>query len=153
LTPKDYTADATFAGTDTNNTYYSQISFFVPVAGSGTTTYLLVGDRWADFSNNYYNAGHGSGFNIFCPLSFNGTAVTFLPMSSFQIDTVTGNWRAVPAFAAPTGLTATAGNGQVALSWDASGGDPTSYCPRSDARLQTNPFPTARRLLRAVAAI
>jgi hypothetical protein len=29
-TPSDYSADATFAGTDLNDTYYSQISFVVP---------------------------------------------------------------------------------------------------------------------------
>jgi autotransporter-associated beta strand protein len=122
LTPSSYTADATFAGTDLSDTYYSQISFIVPVAGNKTTSYILVGDRWSDNDSSYLSAGHGLGYNIMGPLTFNGSTPTFLPVASFQIDTVTGNWRATPAFAAPTGLTATPSDGQVALSWDASGG-------------------------------
>jgi autotransporter-associated beta strand protein len=129
-TPADYTADATFAGTDINDTYYSQISFVVPVQGNQTTTYILVGDRWSQNDSSYLSAGHGIGFNIMSPLTFNGNTPTFVPMASFQLDAVTGNWRAVPAFAAPTGLTATPGDGQVALSWDASGGA-TSYTVQS----------------------
>jgi autotransporter-associated beta strand protein len=125
-TPSSYTADATFAGTDINDTYYSQISFVVPVAGNQTTSYILVGDRWSQNDSSYLSAGHGLGFNIMSPVTFSGTTPTFVPMASFQLDAVTGNWRAVPAFAAPTGLTATPSDGQVALSWDASGGA-TSY--------------------------
>jgi autotransporter-associated beta strand protein len=126
LTPSDYTADATFQGTQLNDTYYSQISFVVPIQGNLTTSYILVGDRWSQNDSTYLSAGHGLGFNIMSPVTFNGTTPTFVPMQSFQLDAVTGNWRPVPAFAAPTGLTATPASAQVALSWDAAG-SATSY--------------------------
>jgi autotransporter-associated beta strand protein len=131
-TPSSYSADATFAGTDLSDTYYSQISFVVPVAGNQTTSYILVGDRWSQNDSSYLSAGHGLGFNIMGPVTFNGTTPTFVPVASFQIDAVTGNWRQTPAFAAPTGLTATPGNAQVALSWDASG-SATTYTIQSAA--------------------
>jgi len=126
LTPSAYTPDAAFAGTTINDTYYSQISFVVPVAGNQTTSYILVGDRWSENDSSYLSAGHGLGFNIMSPVTFSGTTPTFVPLTSFQLDAVTGNWRPMPAFATPTGLTATPGNAQVILNWDASGGA-TSY--------------------------
>jgi autotransporter-associated beta strand protein len=125
-TPSSYTADSVFQGTDINDTYWSQISFVVPVAGNQTTSYVLVGDRWSQNSSTYLSAGHGLGYNIMGPLTFNGTVPAFQPVASFQLDAVTGNWRATPAFGSPTGLTATPASAQVSLSWDASGGA-TSY--------------------------
>jgi autotransporter-associated beta strand protein len=130
LTPSDYTADAAFAGTTVNDTYYSQVTFALPVVGNLTTTYIMVCDRWSELDTSYASAGHGTGFEVWEPLTWNGSTPTFLPLSSYQLDAVTGNWRPLPAFAAPTGLTATPGNDQVALSWDASGGA-TSYTVQS----------------------
>ena len=144
LTPADYTADAAFAGTTINDTYYSQISFVVPVAGSMTTSYVLVGDRWSENDSSYLSAGHGLGFNIMSPVTFNGTTPTFVPLASFQLDAVTGNWRATPDFAAPTGLIATPGIAQVALSWDASGGATSYIVERATASAGTySPITTA----------
>jgi len=129
LTPSDYTGDAAFAGTTVNDTYYSQITFALPVVGNNATTYIMVCDRWSNLDSTYASAGHGTGYEVWEPLTWNGTTPTFLPMSSYQLDAVTGNWRALPAFAAPTGLTATPGPGNVTLNWDASG-NATSYTVR-----------------------
>jgi autotransporter-associated beta strand protein len=130
LTPSDYTADAAFVGTTVNDTYYSQITFALPVAGNITTTYVMVCDRWSELDTSYASAGHGVGFEVWEPLTWNGTTPDFQPLSSWQLDAVTGNWRPLPAFGAPTGLTATPGNDQNGLSWDASGGA-TSYTVQS----------------------
>jgi hypothetical protein len=93
LTPSDYTADAAFAGTTADYTHHSQVSFAVEVKGSSATSYIMVGDRWADFNSNYKKAGFGSGYNEWCPITFSGNTPTFNSKSTFQIDTSTGNWQ------------------------------------------------------------
>jgi hypothetical protein len=93
LTPSGYTADAQFAGTTADYTHHSQICFGIEVAGSSTTSFIMMGDRWADFNSNYQKAGLGSGYNEWCPISFSGKTPTFNSKSSFQIDTSTGKWQ------------------------------------------------------------
>ena len=93
LTPSDYTADAAFAGTTADYTHHSQVSFCIPVKGTSTTSYIMAGDRWADFDSSYKSAGFGSGYNEWCPLTFSVNTPTFNSKSSFQIDTSTGNWQ------------------------------------------------------------
>ncbi len=93
LTPSSYTADADFSGTDSTNTYWSQISYFVDVHGSSTETIVLVGDRWADFSSNYSKAGHGTNFLIMCPISNPQNSPTFNARTTWQLDASTGLWQ------------------------------------------------------------
>jgi autotransporter-associated beta strand protein len=133
LTPSAYTADATFLGTDVDNTHYSQVSFAVQVAGTVATNYIMVGDRWAEFNSNYKNAGHGSAFNIMCPITFTNNTPYFQSLNMFQIDTVTGKWRPATPADTPTNLVATAGAAQVGLSWAASDGATAYNVKRSNA--------------------
>jgi hypothetical protein len=93
LTPSDYTADAAFAGTTANSTHWSQVSFGIMVEGSSTETIIMAGDRWADFDDTYKNAGHGSGYNEWCPVTFSGSTPTYNDVDSFQINTSTGEWQ------------------------------------------------------------
>lgn len=90
LTPSDYTADAAFAGTTSTYTYYSQVSFVIELIGSSTTSYIMCGDRWADFNSNYKSAGHGTGYNVWCPITFSGNTPTFNPTSTLTIAYSTG---------------------------------------------------------------
>lgn len=91
-TPSSYTADADFNGTDSTHTYWSQISEFVHLTSGSTALIVAVGDRWADFSSNYKNAGHGSNYFIMCPLSFSGTTPTFNALATWQLSASTAQW-------------------------------------------------------------
>lgn len=90
LTPSDYTADAPFAGTTATYTYYSQVSFAIGLTGSQTTSYIMAGDRWADFDSSYKNAGHGEGYNVWCPITFSGETPTFNATGTLTINSSTG---------------------------------------------------------------
>jgi hypothetical protein len=90
LTPADYTKDAAFTGTTADDTHHSQVSFGIEVKGSSTTSYVYAGDRWADFDKSYKNAGFGNGYYEWCPLSFNGAAVSFVSVGSTEINTSSG---------------------------------------------------------------
>ena len=58
--------------------------------GSAATTVLFCGDRWSDF------AGNGLGYNIWCPLSFEGTTPVFQSVNRFTLDAAAGTWRVAP---------------------------------------------------------
>lgn len=88
-----YTADATFNGTAATHTYYSQISYFVHNMGSSNHAIIAFGDRWADFSSNYRNAGHGNNYLIMCPVTLSNNVPTFVARGTWQFDDVTGNWQ------------------------------------------------------------
>jgi autotransporter-associated beta strand protein len=122
FTPTSYTADAAYLGTTADNTHYSQVSFGFQVAGTVTTNYLMVGDRWSQFDGTYASAGHGSNFAIMCPITFTNNTPYFQSLNMFQIDTVTGNWRLATPANTPTNLAAIPGHAQALLSWAASDG-------------------------------
>jgi hypothetical protein len=70
--------------------HVTQTGFFVTVQGSAATTVLFCGDRWSDF------AGNGLGYNIWCPLSFEGTTPVFQSVNRFTLDAAAGTWRVAP---------------------------------------------------------
>ncbi|HEV2693108.1 MAG TPA: autotransporter-associated beta strand repeat-containing protein, partial [Verrucomicrobiae bacterium] len=122
FSPTSYTADAAYLGTTADNTHYSQVSFGFQVAGTVTTNYLMVGDRWAQFISTYASAGHGSNFAVMCPITFTNNTPYFQSLNMFQIDAVTGKWRPATTADSPTNLTATAGSAQATLNWAAMDG-------------------------------
>jgi len=67
------------------NTCNSQATFILPVAGTSTTTYLFLGDRWN--SGNLTDSRY-----IWEPLTINGTTISMTCATSWQIDTTTGIW-------------------------------------------------------------
>lgn len=66
--------------------HVTQTGFFVTVKGSKTETVVFCGDRWADF------AGNGLGYNHWFPLSFDGSTPHFNSVSSWDLDTKSGQW-------------------------------------------------------------
>lgn len=64
----------------------TQTGFFVTVKGTEQETVLFCGDRWSDFADN------GLGYNQWCPLSFDGDVPYFNSLSSWSIDSATGEW-------------------------------------------------------------
>jgi hypothetical protein len=81
LTPSDYTADAAFAGTTADYTHHSQVSFGIEIEGTSQTSYVMAGDRWADFDDTYKNAGFGSGYYEWSPITFSGNTPTYNSLS------------------------------------------------------------------------
>src|SRR5260370_21059628 len=91
--------------------------------GQGICSQLANLRRWGDYSAMaVYPVGHCTFWFTNAYLEANGTFNWSTWISSFKL---TGCGVTSPP-AAPTGLTATAGNGQVSLSWNASAGA-TSY--------------------------
>jgi hypothetical protein len=90
LTPGDYTADAELAGTTADYTHHSQICFGIEVEGTKYTNFIMMGDRWADFDASYQQAGFGSGYNEWCPMSFSYAVPTYNSVSSFKVDATDG---------------------------------------------------------------
>jgi hypothetical protein len=66
-----------------SNTCNSQTTAIVPVAGSSTTGYVFLGDRWN--SGNLADSRY-----VWQPLSISGTTVSMTCRSSWTIDTATG---------------------------------------------------------------
>jgi Glycosyl hydrolases family 43 len=73
-------------GSGADYAHVSQTGFFVNVKGSDKETVLYCGDRWADF------AGNGLGYNMWVPLSFDGSVPRFNSLSSWNLDEKTGKW-------------------------------------------------------------
>lgn len=67
--------------------HVTQTGFFYTIKGSKQETVVYCGDRWCDF------AGNGLGYNQWCPLSFDGKTPYFNSLSSWQLDTQTGEWK------------------------------------------------------------
>lgn len=66
--------------------HISQTGFFYTLRGSKQETVIFCGDRWSDF------AGNGLGYNQWCPLSFNGSNPYFNSLSSWSLNSQTGEW-------------------------------------------------------------
>lgn len=75
-------------------TYESQITFTMPVAGSNTTTYMYMGDRWDN--------GNVTSRYVWLPLQFNGNNVHMDYYNYWTIDTATGGWSASTPTPTPT---------------------------------------------------
>ncbi len=74
-------------GTSDDFCHVSQTGFFYTVQGSGQTTVIFCGDRWADF------AGNGLGYNQWCPLSFDAEGTPYFnSLSAWNMDVATGEW-------------------------------------------------------------
>lgn len=90
LTPSAYTKDAAFAGTTADDTHHSQVSFALELKGSADTSYIMAGDRWADFDSSYKKAGFALGYNEWCPITFSGNTPTYQSVTSLTINAATG---------------------------------------------------------------
>jgi hypothetical protein len=90
LTPSDYTADAAFAGTTADYTHYSQVCAAIELEGTKYTSYIMMGDRWADFNSDYEKVGYGSGYYVWCPITFSYSVPTYVSLGSFKEDPVDG---------------------------------------------------------------
>jgi|GEM_PF-5624711 len=80
-------------GTDATNSYWSQTVQATSISGTTGTVHMMLCDRWALFSSNYKNAGHGIGFNVWEPLTISGSSVTFHPLASWYLDAAAGVWQ------------------------------------------------------------
>ena len=89
-TPSSYTKDATYAGTTADYTHHSQCSFVYELKGSADTSYISVGDRWADFDSSYEKAGYGKSYNTWGAITFSGETPTYNSVSSLTINVSTG---------------------------------------------------------------
>jgi Glycosyl hydrolases family 43 len=67
--------------------HVTQTGFFVRIKGSKQETIIYCGDRWANF------AGNGLGYNQWFPISFDGAIPYFNSLSSWKLDTKTGDWK------------------------------------------------------------
>jgi Beta-xylosidase len=81
-----YSSEFVLEGTQNDFSHVSQTSMFINVQGTSGTTILFGGDRWSDF------AGNGIGYNVWVPLSFNGTTPKFNSLSQFNLDAAAGTW-------------------------------------------------------------
>jgi len=82
-----YTPERLIKGTENDFSHVSQNGFFIPVAGGKGGTVLFAGDRWSNY------AGNGNGYNIWVPLTFEGTAPVFHSLSEFSLDAGRGTWQ------------------------------------------------------------
>ena len=73
-------------GCENDYAHISQTGFFYTVRGSRQETVIFCGDRWAEF------AGNGSGYNQWCPLSFDGDIPYFNSLNSWNLNAKTGEW-------------------------------------------------------------
>ncbi len=83
-----YSSEYVMNGTDLSFCHTSQTGFFVTVTGASGSTVVFCGDRWSDF------AGNGLGYNVWCPLSFNGGVPTFNDLSKWNLNAEAGTWSA-----------------------------------------------------------
>jgi len=73
-------------GCENDYSHISQTGFFYTVRGTKQETVIFCGDRWAEF------AGNGTGYNQWCPLSFNGDIPYFNSLNSWKLNAKTGEW-------------------------------------------------------------
>jgi hypothetical protein len=74
-------------GSSDDYAHVTQTGFFFTIKGTKQQTVLYCGDRWADF------AGNGLGYNQWFPLSFSGQEPYFNSLSSWDLNTTTGEWK------------------------------------------------------------
>ncbi|WP_226899679.1 family 43 glycosylhydrolase [Nonomuraea phyllanthi] len=82
-----YTSEYTMAGTEMDYSHVTQTGFFVTVKGTKQTTAIFAGDRWADFAWN------GIGYNQWMPVTKSGSRPQLSPVSQWQFNATTGEWR------------------------------------------------------------
>jgi hypothetical protein len=87
-----YTDRVILPGTDATNTYWSQTVQALSIPGSSGTAYVMLCDRWNVFSGNYASAGHGTGYNVWEPLTLSGSSATFSPLQTWFLDAAAGTW-------------------------------------------------------------
>jgi hypothetical protein len=87
-----YTGRVILPGTDATNTYWSQTVQALSIPGSSGTAYVMLCDRWNLFSGNYASAGHGTGYNVWEPLTLSGSSATFSPLQTWFLDAAAGTW-------------------------------------------------------------
>jgi hypothetical protein len=68
-----------------SNTFNSQTTFILPIAGSSGTAFMYMGDRWTTSSL-------GTSPYIWLPLQVNGANVTMSWHTTWSIDSATGLW-------------------------------------------------------------
>ncbi|RYZ28443.1 MAG: beta-xylosidase [Chitinophagaceae bacterium] len=73
-------------GSEADYAHVTQTGFFFNIKGSKQETVVYCGDRWADF------AGNGLGYNQWFPLSFDGKEPYFNSLSSWNLNSKTGEW-------------------------------------------------------------
>lgn len=78
------------SGSEMDYSHVSQTGFFYTLAGTEKTTVIFCGDRWAEY------AGNGLGYNQWMPLSFDGTTPHLNSLSSWELNSTTGQWRVAP---------------------------------------------------------
>ncbi len=83
-----YSPERLIEGTEADFSHVSQNGFFIPVTGGKQGMVLFAGDRWSNY------AGNGDGYNIWVPLTFEGTAPVFHSLSEFSLDAKSGAWQA-----------------------------------------------------------
>jgi len=81
-----YSEEYVMEGSDLSFCHTSQTGFFVTVNGTAGTTVVFCGDRWSDF------AGNGLGYNVWCPISFNGSRPYFNDLSQWDFNASAGTW-------------------------------------------------------------
>ncbi|MBN1759298.1 MAG: family 43 glycosylhydrolase, partial [Chitinispirillaceae bacterium] len=85
-----YNREAIMINTDLDYAHVTQSGFFITVNGTEDTTVIYCGDRWCN------NAGNGTGYNQWCPITIEGTTCTFNSLSQWSIDAVKGTWKIGP---------------------------------------------------------
>lgn len=81
-----YSAETVMTGSEDGYCHVSQTGFFVNVSGSSGSFVMYCGDRWSDF------AGNGLGYNVWCPITFDGTTPIFHDLSAWNINASAGTW-------------------------------------------------------------
>lgn len=74
-------------GSEKDYSHVSQTGFFYTLEGAKGSTVIFCGDRWAEF------AGNGLGYNQWMPLSFTGSKPHLNSLSSWELDSESGDWR------------------------------------------------------------
>lgn len=74
-------------GSTEDYAHVTQTGFFFTVKGSKKETVIYCGDRWANF------AGNGLGYNQWFPVSFKGDTPYFNSLSSWSLNSRTGEWK------------------------------------------------------------
>ena len=105
------------------NTYSSQSSEVIPVAGSQATTFIYAGDRWT-------TGDLGDSPQIWLPLTVSGTSVSMTWYDSWNLDEKTGTWAAQTSnttYEAEAGGNTLAGGARVLTCSGCSGGKDVGY--------------------------
>jgi hypothetical protein len=115
------------------NTYDSQDAYILPVNGLLGTTYIYMGDRWdpTALGNSRY---------IWLPLTFSGTDISISYYDAWKINTITGQWSAVPttSYEAEASTNTLGGSAVIMNCSNCSGGKDVGYLGNNSGTLQFN---------------